>query len=326
VARLTAVFALVLLAIALAGWFGVTPLRSADVVTSSELLTRRGESRVRLVGAALDWERRVYRVESGEGARFFASDPRTPTIVHGAEQLVRDAERLVGTRVRLMSGGFEPGWVFFHRTVRGGSRRGASPAALFAAHVGVGGWQIADVAAITHVPRHVAPGTARKSAIRLVPSSRSQSTRTRMAASPASSAGTLVILSEEVRSVGEARAREFLARREHVGLLTHGAAPWAPDDQVLDALWTHVTEAERPAARYTLVTVPRVRERTLEVWVPVADTRDRLWVALRDDRPPAGTLTGTYRRFKSVEEFGEVTQSERTRRAEGVLRVESRAR
>jgi len=41
---------------------------------------------------------------------------------------------------------------------------------------------------------------------------------------------------------------------------------------------------------------------------------------------PTGELTGTYRRFKSVEEFGEVIQSERTRRAQGVLRVESSAR
>jgi len=88
-----------------------------------------------------------------------------------------------------------------------------------------------------------------------------------MVASPGSSAGAFVILSEEVRSVGDARAREFLARREHVGLLTDGAAPGSPGDRVLDAVWTHVTGAERPAARYTLLTVPGVRERTLEIWV-----------------------------------------------------------
>jgi len=166
VARLTAVFALVLLAIALARWFGLTPIRYADVVTAPDLLTRRGESRVRLVGATLDWDRRVYRVESGEGARFFTSNPLTPSVVHGTEQLARDVERLVGTRIRLMTGGFGPGWVFFPRTVPGSRRRGAAPAALFAAHVGEEGWQIADEAALTHLPRHVAPGTGRTSEIR----------------------------------------------------------------------------------------------------------------------------------------------------------------
>ncbi len=308
-----------------AWWLAAGPVRGGDTVTVPELLARRGESRVELVGATLDWERRLWRVESSEGARFFARDPRhVPVVDAGA--LEHSAEHLADTRVRLVVAAFAPRWVFFDRTVPGSGRHGRGwPPALFAARVGERGWELADVAALTSLPRPGAPGMRPRLEVRLVGADRSQAMPTRMLTSPA--AGAVWIVSEKVPSVTDATAREFLDRREHVGLLTRDPSAWMPADGPLDRLWAHVTGAARAADGWALVTVPGVREHTVQVWAPITDTRDRLWVALRDDRPPpSGPLPGVYRRFRRVGEFVEMTQSLRTRRAEGVLLVESAAR
>ena len=233
----------------------------------------------------------------------------------------RAAESLLETRVRLVGARFEPGWVFFHREVPGRGRRRPWPAALFAARVTDEAWEPADVAALLHLPRaRIGPG--RDLEVRFESIGRSQNTRTRMLAPLPATAGALWIVSEEVGGVTEGRARAFMARREHDGLLTRHPSPWGPDDEILTRLWKHVTGVDMPAGAYALVTVPGVQSHRVRIWAPVTDTRDALWVALQNDRPPAGSLVGVYRRFRAAAEFGEVMANPRTRRAEGVLLVD----